>query len=255
MPHYNFKNPKIYVPTPSQGKQNPLISAAKFWKIMLFLGGAAFLIWFFFFSSFLKIRHIEVAGAADETIKSSFDQFLGKNILLLDTSKIQKHVQEKQPTAYKVEISRGLPDTLKIKIENKTPAVIWQTQDKSYFIAVDGFVLGETQDSASSNLIKVLDQKNIAIKTETQIVAPSFVDFVTKAIDQIKNETGLNPLAVNVGETTFQINVKTADFEIILDTTRDLDNQIKALKTVLDKHKNEITKYVDLRVNGRAYWQ
>jgi len=255
LPHYNFKNPKIYVPTPTQPKQKSFLSTTKFWKILLFLMGIGLLIWFFFFSNFLKIEHIEVEGTADETIKSSFDQFLGKNILLLDTGEIQKLIQEKQPIAYKIEIRRGLPDTLKIKIENKTPVLIWQSQNKSYFIAADGYVLGEMQDPASSNLIKVMDQKNIAVKTETQILSPFFIDFVTQAIGKIKDESGLNPLAVDVQETTFQINVKTANFEIILDTTRDLDNQIKALKTVLDRHKNEITKYVDLRVNGKAYWQ
>lgn len=250
-----FNNPKIYISTPSTAAPQKSFFSNKIWKIFLILGGLILLVWIFFFSFLFKIKNIDVEGAGDEVLKSSFSQFLGKNIFLLNSGEIEQIIKEKQPVAYKVEIRRGLPDTLKIKIENKLPVIIWQTQNKNYFVASDGFILGETQDTSLSNLIKILDRKNIAVSNETQILSASFIDFVLSAKRKVKEEVGLESVEIAVEETTFQVSIKTTGFEIIFDTTRDLDNQINALKTVLDKHKSEITKYVDLRVNGKAYWQ
>ena len=178
-----------------------------------------------------------------------------RNIFFLNTHEIQQTIRKAQPTVYKISVFRGLPNTLKIKIEKKQPAIIWQINDEKYLVAEDGIVLGKIQEEVPEDLAIIIDKKNLPIEIDSQIMTQSFINFVRLANQKMKDELSLTIEEVYINETTFQVSFKTFNFEIFFNTTRDLDNQIKALKTVLEKHQKEIKQYVDLRVNGRVYYK
>lgn len=256
MSNYNFQNPKIYVSTPPQPKAKKYYQRPNFWKIVFLLTMVIVLSWFLFFSSFFKIASFQIEGAADPSIQSEIDKnFIGKNIFFLNTDGIKKIIRRLQPTAVNIDLRRGIPNLIRIKIENEQPTAVWQTGDKSYLLSKDGFILGTAPDILPSSLVKIIDKQNLPVLENQEVATGRFLDFVTKVRDKMKNDLSLETEEVWIEDSTFQVTFKTTNFSVIFDTTRDLDNQVGGLKTVLDKHKAEITKYVDLRVNGRAYWQ
>ena len=59
-----------------------------------------------------------------------------------------------------------------------------------------------------------------------------------------------------VNETTFQLDaIMTSGLKLKFDTTRSVDSQLEALKKFLSDHPNEAEVYIDLRVEGKVFYQ
>jgi len=211
-------------------------------------------------SSYLKIKNIEITGSINTEIKNKIDEFYGKNVLLFRPGKIKEDLMKEQSSIEDVEIIRGIPDTLKVQISVRTPAISWKSQNKVYFIDSDGYIFElQSQDEylqGDKKLPQIEDTKNIPIELGTKAATPDFIEFILEVNQKLPSDFNIKVNNIKVAETTFQIEIETDQgFRIIMNTMGNLENQIKALKKVLDEKRQDIKEYVDLRIEGRVYYK
>lgn len=252
-----YRQPKIYATTSQEKEHRNFRSLLLYCSIALLL---IIVIWFIFFSSYFKIKNIIISGSLNNEVNSEINQFVGRNLLVFKVGKIENALAKKQTSISSLQIFKGLPDTLKVKVNVREPKLLWVTGAKNYYIDENGIVfeLSETSFSEEENkqFFKIIDTKNAPVVTGTQIVSGDLVKFITELNNNFSNIVGANISETRIGETTFQVEVATdQNWRVYLDTTRNLNNQLVSLRKIVDQYKDQIHEYVDLRVEGRAYYK
>ncbi len=218
--------------------------------IILVILGLAYL---FFFSSVFKIKNIEIVGSPSEAVKQKLEDLKGKNIFSFSAAHLEGDIIVHNQNYLSVQVFRGLPDTVKVKFQDREPKIIWASGNHRYLVDKDAILFQEFE--GSSDLPIVVDANNLAVEIPIQIATPNFVEFVKSARVQIQ-ELDIEVLEFQVNETTFQIDAVTnKGFRMIFDTTRPLSEQIEAFKTVYEKRRDQIKEYIDLRVEGWVYFK
>jgi len=253
----HFRQPKIYATTPREKKY---YLSRRFVLIVVLCIISVLLIWFLFFSSYFKIKKIIISGSLNPEVEAEINRFQGKNILLFRTAKVEKNLAQKQTSIASLEIYKGIPDILKVKVNVRIPKIAWQSGDKTYLIDKKGVVFELGQGTAVTErgepIPTIVDTKEVSLELGRQIVTEYFVKFILDLTKDFSAKIGANIQAIKIGETTFQIEVETDQgWRVYLDTTRDLNNQLTALRKILDQYRDQIHEYVDLRVEGRAYYK
>lgn len=224
-----------------------------------------FLWWFFTQAPWLKVRDIRIEGNPTEETKVEIEKLRGQNILWLSVTRPEEAIVSQQPSIKEIQILRGIPDTLRVKLIEREPALIWQLGDVWYTVDPTGFVYKEQQigkkpdgspDYPGTDLPVIVDTKSVPVKITDTIVRPQFIGFIQNLQERLPKELNLNVVRGEVGETTFNVMVVTdAGWNVLFDTTRTLDAQLKTLTKVLASKRGDIKQYVDIRVRGWVYYK
>ncbi|HEX2299672.1 MAG TPA: FtsQ-type POTRA domain-containing protein, partial [Pseudonocardiaceae bacterium] len=106
--------------------------------MILTLAGAA--TWVLVGSSLLDARSVQVIGTRELTadhVRASAAVPLGTPMLLLDTGQIAARVAA-VPRVAAVEVSRSLPDTVRIAVTERSPAAVWPAPDGVHLVDATG---------------------------------------------------------------------------------------------------------------------
>lgn len=167
---------------------------------------------------------------------------------------LNRTLPEQEPRIKSVSVSKQFPSTINVQVVERQPGVVWVSAGENWEIDIEGVVIG-----AASNqpMATVLDTANIPVKPGDRVAPSRFVGFVQDVADTLPSQTGLKIEAFEVPESTSEVYVKTNKGYIIkLDTTRSAAEQLRDLAIVLRNLNGKIpAQYVDLRVEGRAYYQ
>jgi hypothetical protein len=145
-----------------------------------------------------------------------------------------------------------------IKTDEQKPGLIWKTGARRYVISVNGRVMSEIPHDQSSDLVVVVDTSNIPVEIGDNVTGRQFVTFTTEIYKALR-ENNLGPSELYIRETTGELNAKTTQgYDIKFDTTVDSAVQIRALNAVLEllrSSNKKPTEYIDLRINGKAFYR
>ncbi len=208
-------------------------------------------IYFTIFSNTFKIKRVETEGIKSVEISDYLNQtLLGKNIIFFLPGSYLKTLSDRFPILEQAKIVRGLPSTVKVIISERSQTMIWCT-DVCYNIDSRGYAYQQIPKPTTKAFIS--DTSGFKLEQGSQVTSPSFIDFFLSSIDRM-NQMNLKVSEAKIEQTTFKVSFLTqGGFQVILDSSGSLDNQMIALKQVLDKNKTDIKEYVDLRVEGAAY--
>jgi len=210
-----------------------------------------------FFSSFFAISEVIVEGASNvskEELSSAMPQ--GKNIFLLKSHDLENEILKKFPQIESAQIYRGIPNAIKIVVYERDSRLIWQSGEHKYSVSSQGEITKKIDPSIVSELPSVIDKKNIPVIPGERLVSPNFVAFVNNIYSTFFTEINIKPLNFEISETTFDIDLLTeAGFYVKLNTMRSSKKQLDNLKLVLDAKRQDIHEYVDLRIDGWAYYK
>jgi len=262
------RNPKIYLQTPKI-KPRPEIPAKKiiiYTLVIVFLGGIFYLI---FISGYLVINKIVVIGNKNilyKNIEESLNpilnrNILSKNILFFNSKEAVDKLSNDFREIKEIQIKKRLPSKIEIIIQERIPVLCWQTNKIFYLIDEEGLVLKELGDKNNSKLPLINDLSNQKINIDEKKLSISFIKFIQKLHNDFNPKTSLNIDTINIEETTFEIEVKTKEgFSVYLDTSRDLDIQLKNLVKILETVKKEgkiinNLEYVDLRLRDKLFYK
>ncbi|MCL5410879.1 MAG: FtsQ-type POTRA domain-containing protein [Patescibacteria group bacterium] len=226
-------------------------------KMIFIIGIILFLIYYLFFSTKFTIKDVIVEGnkmVPSEKIADSVPKH--SNILLFGVSKTKKEILKNNPEIKNVEIFRGLPDAVKIVVLEHEGKLIWQSGDSSYLISTQGYVAKKIDPGEMYDFPRVIDKKNIPVETGANLLSPSFVAFITNIYSQFFNVTNIKPKDFEINQTTFDINLNTeAGFYVKFSSLRSSAKQLDNLKQVLVAKRDQVHEYVDLRIDGWAYYK
>lgn len=245
-----LKNPKVYNPPRElEKKKFPKFFLIIFILIIIFGG----LIYFLFYSSLFRIKNIIIEDSNSQ-VSNFCEKYKGSNILLFSSSRIEEEIIEKFPEVKDLEVIRGLPDTIKIRFQDRQSKIIWQTQGKNFLVDNSGQIYKETEDL--SDLPQVKDNKDISVNIGQQVVSESFLNFLTELNSTFTQANGFKINRFEINDTIFQVDALTDQgWTVIFDTTRKVTDQLSDLSKFLNEHKNEVIEYIDLRVEGRVYYK
>lgn len=252
--------PKI-ITVKEEKKSNFHFSKRYFW-IILIVVVLIFLIYGLFFSSFFKIKNVDVKGANlvdGEKVKKVVMFALNEqsNIFLYDSNNIAEKINQNFPLISEVQIQKGIPDTIRILLIERKPVIVWQAGTSKYLVDKDGYAYLEADANNSKDLATLIDSQNLPIKLSDKIASRNFIEFTLEIIEKFRPRSNLTIKEIRINDTTFDLYVVTEDgFAVIFDTTRSAETQLDDLRRVM-VHLNgaKPKEYIDLRIEGWAYYK
>ncbi len=211
----------------------------------------------------LRVKNIRIEGDAAETTKTEINKLLGQNILWLSVTRPESAITQHQPSIKQIQILRGIPDTLRVKLIERQPSLIWQIGEIWYTVDPNGFVFREEQigkredgtlEYPGTDLPVVVDTKRLPVAIGQTIIRPQFIQFVRELKRRLPSEINAELVRAEINETTFNITAVTnTGWNILFDTTRTLDSQMRTLTRVLESKRPDVHQYIDVRVRGWVY--
>ncbi|MFH1671395.1 MAG: FtsQ-type POTRA domain-containing protein [Candidatus Portnoybacteria bacterium] len=258
------------------------------------LGGVAyFLIW----SPFLWIEKIETKSDKEpryytqEEIREIIQNVLEnklynlipqKSIFFFSKREMQQNILDRYPEIREVEISRQLPNSLEIQIQERENVGVWcqieyfetetttsspsikQRKVKDCFnIDRDGVIYKEAPLIESSFVLNIFGRKDKEINIREQATTPqimSFILFAKEKLPEIKTTQDISLSSVDFEViSNEELRVKTnLGWEIYFNPAYSVESQLDTLDLVLNEQiKEELSnlEYIDLRIQGRVYYK
>jgi len=239
----------------------------KIFKISIYSIIFLALIYAIVLSPLLRIKKIEISGLQtlnQDDINYQLEKiiagsYFNNNILFISGGQIDSQLRADNYQIAKAEIIRVPFNTLKVVVQEQKPSILWQSNGSLSIFKEDGRAYaGEPSDELKSTLPIVEDSTNLEVVAGSQIVSRSFLEFVTMIYRQLP-EKGIKATSFEIKETTTELFVSTqAGYVIRFDTTRPSSEQLTDLVAVLDllqQRGSTPKEYIDLRVNGRAFYK
>ena len=254
----SYNQPKIFSPG-KEKRQRSKINLAPFYKILPAVLAVFFLLYLIFFTDFFKISDVMIEGnqiTESEVIKKTLP--IGDNIFLLSSSQLQKQILEKIPEIKDARVYKGFPDALKVVVLEYSQSLIWKSNQRFYLVSSEGYIYRDVTDEVDkySTLPRVEDNSNLNFEQRSKITSAIFVSFVQNIRNNFFSTVNIEPDYFYITESTFDLNLKTkAGFVVKFDTLRSSKKQLEDLKKVLAEKRDQIQEYVDLRVDGWAYYK
>lgn len=223
--------------------------------------------WLLFFTNTFTVSAMTIVDArpkTEEHIRAIAKIMLGKNIVFLQTDSLTGTLERDIPQIQNVYIVRKLPGTLKIIIQEKTPALVLLSGSFYYFVDADGIAYEEASlDNLPGIVLPVV--KNTDPNGTVTLGAPAvdkllvaFIEEVQKKIPDITHaqvvEMKIPSLAAR--EVHFLLD---RNWKILMDTTRSASAQLDVLRRLLEQRitteEQQTLDYIDLRIQNRVYYK
>lgn len=225
-------------------------------KYILGLGIIIYLVYFVLFSQQFYIKDILVEGSDLVPKDQIIAEVPRQNIFRLDIIALKAKLINDFPEVREVEIFRGIPDALKIVVNERDGKMVWQSGDKKYLVSSQGEITRQVVGTEGDGLPLVADKKALPVKPGEKLLSSNLVAFVVNIYNGISDAVNVKPDHFEVNETTFDLNLYTdAGFYVKLNSLRSSKKQLDNLKLVMIDKRSEIHEYVDLRIDGWAYYK
>lgn len=256
----NFRQQKIYIEKKEKKKTdyskfNSFFSFKRFFVLLIII----LLVWWIFFSKSFSVKDIIVQGnnlIPSEKISSEVP--LNQNIFLLRSKEIENNIKAKIPEVDEVQVYKGFPDAVKVVVIEYDQSTVWKSGMSYFLLDSQGRVYKDITNDIGKfgDLAVVEDTKQMKFDLGQQIVSPGFVAFVGNIKSIFTENTNLNIDRFSISETTFDLNLYTKEgIYIKFDTSRSSKKQMDDLKSVLVQKRADIKEYVDMRIDGWAYYK
>lgn len=229
-----------------------------FYKMMFFVVILIALVYFVFFSATFSVKDVFVEGnhfASTPAVSSFIPK--GSNIFRLNTTNIKKNILLNVPEVKDLTIYRGIPNAVKVVVFERDARVLWQSGSDTYLLSSQGEIAKKVDSNENvSGVPKVIDLKNLPVKVGSKVASPNFINFILAIQNDLQPEVNIKPLDFSIEETTFDVNLATdSGFYVKFNSLRSPKSQIANLRKVMAAKKPDIHEYVDLRIDGWAYYK
>ncbi len=200
--------------------------------------------------------------AAAQKIMSG--SILNRNKLTVDSAKLSRDMRKQFPELATASVTVPLLAHRPIVyVQTERPVLILAASNGSYILSNSGRALvasTKLQALDSLNLPQVGDQSGLSVTIGQQVLSSQntrFIEFVSKELDA-KNIT---ISAMTLPAATSQLDVQligkpySVKFNLQSNTARQQVGTFLATVSQLEKQNITPSKYIDVRVDGRAYYQ
>lgn len=226
-----------------------------------------FLGWLAFATDTFAIANITVVDARPHTVEeinTLLAQELGKNILFVRTDTREQQIARELPQVRTVHVARVLPNTLKVIVQEKTPALLFLSKGKYYFVDDQGIAYEEARlDTLPGTVLPTVknNDREADIRLGIPAVEERLVSFVVSGQERVAEVAGAQVAEIRIPslaarEVHFLLN---NNWEIRFDIMRDTNAQLEVLRKLLENtitpEERAVLEYIDLRIPNRVYYK
>lgn len=251
-----YRTPSVFVAKKPKQKYELKLPKINY-KIIFYIALFLIALYFIFFSGKFTIKEVMVEGnklVLSENMSSYVKK--GSNIIFLNSADLRKIILAENPQIKDVQVIRGIPDAVKIIVLEHENKIIWQTGGAKYLLSTQGEVTKKIEEGEVFDYPLVNDSKNIPVNLGTNIVSPNFIAFMININQNFFEATNIKPTYFEIPQTTFDLYLYTeAGFYVKFNSMRSSTKQLENLKKVLVEKRSDVHEYVDLRIDGWAYYK
>lgn len=200
------------------------------------------------------------------TYQATADQLLGSSIwnrskLTIDTAQLSRQLQNRYPELASVSVTLPLfAQQPLIYVEPAQPVVVLSATNGTFVIDAHGRAVARTSSSQLQNLPQLHDQSGLQIQLNRQALPTSDVRFIQVVLAQLSAKkfavSGMVlPAATNELDVQLAGQPYFVKFNLQSSDPRGQAGTFLATLAALQHQNITPAKYVDVRVDGRAYYQ
>lgn len=230
-----------------------------------------------FFSKFLSVQHIKLVRkdfrVDSEAISFSMQEFRDQNIIFVSKKAIQTKLLQNHPSIQSLEITKEYPQTLvltvstypisaqlKIKVnkENLLVGGKQETTEQTVFVNQVGMATNGTSEDTNVFLIEDQDPRDDFVNEGQNVIDQNILQQIHSTRQTLENLLNTTIVKAEYYRNAREVHYITEnETEIWIDFATDQNEQIKKLNHVLAETDifSKPLDHVDLRVQGRVYWQ
>lgn len=239
---------------------------------LLLLVPLSILIWLVFFTSIFSVQAIAVIDArphiaerAQATAEAHIATTpLTRNIFFVNTERLATELTQQIPEVRTIRVTRQLPGTVKILIQEKEPALLFLSGGTYYFVDDQGIAYERARlETLPGEVLPIVknDDPTSEVTLGIAVVQTNLVQFVLRVAKEL-------PERIHVGVGEIRIPSLAArevrflldnNWELRFDSTRPPDQQLEILQQLLagtiTAEEQAQLEYIDLRIPDRVYYR
>lgn len=185
-----------------------------------------------------------------------------RNKITVDTSKFNRQMMKQFPELASVSVTLPLlAHRPVVYLQPSQPALVLITSSGSFVIDTRGkALLAADQSSAESKLPQVLDQSGLRAELNHQVLSSDNVSFVQAVVAQLAaKQVTASSMVLPAGTSELDVHLAGkpyfVKFNLHNNDPRQQVGTFLATVASLQKKNTAPAQYVDVRVDGRAYYQ
>ncbi len=251
---------------------HPVLGVFTLW--LLFGGVVTYVL---FFSPFLSIEDTHIEGGEKISRESvnrivegelsgkRFKTWPRNNFFSVRPKEVEELLQKEYPLIRKVVVTRIFPNGVRVDLEERDKIVVWCSGGICNLLSEEGVLVENMNILHEKNaeyIISVSDMSNQPVFPGQRISEDGSLGvFIISIEPALKERVGIE---VDLEYTTTsrfadELRIRTKEgWELYLNTTLPIDTSLEDLELLFDKElpvaKRAQLKYIDLRVENRAYY-
>jgi len=247
-------------------KRKSIFKNRFFWLSILGLVIVGGIFYLLVFSAFFRIEKVIVSGNEEipkeriqDIVKENLERkiifFKSKSIFLIDLKKIKENVLNIFPQIGEIEITRGFPDTLNLKVIERKEVGIFCHQDTCFLLDKEGIIFENVPEEMQLLKIQRLNFDR-EIKLGERIIEKEILSPILEAETKLREDLKIPVKEISIASDE-RVNFKTfEDWEIYFNPQKDINWQLTKLKAVLENEipaeKRKDLEYIELRFGNSA---
>ncbi len=202
----------------------------------------------------------EYQQGAQQILKESL---LNRTKLTINTKHFERVFRERFPEVADVGLTLPLISRRPvITVSTARPELILATQDQAYVLDKRGVAIMQAQDLPNETRQKlpvIQDQSNTPVELGKGILSTEDVEFITTVLEQLTAK-GLSVQAITLPPRAHQVDIRINGQPYYVKFSVDSDGReaagaFLAIKAKLERENSTPSEYIDVRVDGRAYYK
>jgi cell division protein FtsQ len=191
----------------------------------------------------LKVTSPEITGLQRLTEQdiNVILQLSGKQIFMVNPDQLERKLTESFPEFIGVDVQVDVPNSVKIKVEERTPILIWRQDDKSVLVDANGFAfpLRESAASEPELIVQASGPPPVIIETQTKLEPIRFLP--VEMVSAFVSLSAIVPTDTNlVFDSVHGLGWKDKKgWEVYFGDVSDIDMKLNVYKAILQKLKKE----------------
>lgn len=198
-----------------------------------------------------KIDPDAVAEVARSSSERDFVLLRTSSVVIVNESAVETALLKRFPDIAAVTVTKRWPNSLSIRIEERSGVLNWLTANQYYHLDQEGVAYEKRSETPPPGELLVVDSSNIPVEVGKPVVGKNFITTIRDLRDAFAAK-GIKVTRFEVVDTTFEVRAVTdRGFYVLVDATRSPANQVTAAVGALQSAKPGA--YLDVRVPGRVY--
>ena len=248
-------------------RKRAFLAQSGFFLLLIFIMMVG-IVYIFFFSPLFTIRDISISGLSAESkpqaladIQSALNQVQlmylkpNRNILFLNTQKLQDQMLEKLPNIKEVSVTKSYFHGIEVNFQQRELVAIWCFSDNEcWYVDQNGEQMSPAPEASGFVFIQIND-----LRERDKIIDKKLFGPILQAVKKM-SDIQLPVRAVLIPTDSFtEFRATTSNgYDVIFDIGSNLAQQLEVLRVFWGEMKKDPLfnpQYIDLRIEGRVYYR